>query len=238
MRSPIRRPALAHAAINCLPSCAGDFRVENSPGSAGAASSTLVNCSVRPVSPRFGEHPARRADFAVEMADKRQRAALAQPPRALLDDVAGDLRHARRRRSRPRRERKDVQVRQAAFVDQLERASNMRPRSRSGKPAIRSAPNTMSGRRRRTCSQKAMASRAQVPPLHALEDEIVAGLQRQVQMRHQPLVLGEGVEQIAVGLDRIDRGQPQPLELGHLLENLPAPACRAWARPADRRHSS
>jgi hypothetical protein len=46
---------------------------------------------------------------------------------------------------------------------------------------------------------------AQVPPLHALEDHVVAGLQRQMQMRHQPFFRCDDVEQIAVGLDRIDR---------------------------------
>ena len=48
---------------------------------------------------------------------------------------------------------------------------------------------------------------AQMPPLHALEDEIVAGLQRQMQMRHQPRVGRQRIEQIAVGLDGIDRRQ-------------------------------
>ena len=58
---------------------------------------------------------------------------------------------------------------------------------------------------------------AQMPALHALQDHVVAGLQRQMQMRHQPRLGGDGVEQIVVGLDRIDRGQPQALHVGHLL---------------------
>ena len=120
------------------------------PGSAGAASHTGVKCSVRPMPPRFRQHPPRRADFAVEMARERQRAALAQTPRALFDNGAGQLRHPRRRRARARRERKDMQMRQAAFVDEVERRSNIASVS-VGKPAIRSAPNTVSGRSRRTC---------------------------------------------------------------------------------------
>ena len=43
---------------------------------------------------------------------------------------------------------------------------------------------------------------ARMPPLHPLQDQIVAGLQRQMQMRHQPLVVRDHVEQIAIDLDR------------------------------------
>ena len=64
-----------------------------------------------------------------------------------------------------------------------------------------SAPNTMSGRM--PAQQPAERDRvlAGVPPLHALEDEIVAGLQRQMQMRHQAIMLRESVDEIAIGLD-------------------------------------
>ena len=55
-----------------------------------------------------------------------------------------------------------------------------------GKPAMMSAPNTMSGRSRRTCVAERDRVGAQMPALHALEDQVVAGLQRQMQMRHQP----------------------------------------------------
>jgi hypothetical protein len=44
-----------------------------------------------------------------------------------------------------------------------------------------------------------------MPPLHPLQNHVVAGLQRQMQMRHQPLVIRDDVEQITVGLDGIDR---------------------------------
>jgi len=60
--------------------------------------------------------------------------------------------------------------------------------SRSEKPAMMSAPSAISGRSRRTCAQNSMASLAQMPPLHPLQDQIVAGLQRQMQDGgHQPL---------------------------------------------------
>ena len=54
-----------------------------------------------------------------------------------------------------------------------------------------SAPNAMSGRSRRSVVAEGDRVLARVPALHALEDQIVAGLQRQMQMRHQPLVLRE-----------------------------------------------
>src|SRR6266536_2196938 len=41
-----------------------------------------------------------------------------------------------------------------------------------------------------------------------------------MQMRHQPPVDGERIEEFAVGLHRIDRREPQPRELGHVFQNL------------------
>ena len=41
-----------------------------------------------------------------------------------------------------------------------------------------------------------------------------------MQMRHQPRIVGDGVEQIAIGLDRIDRRNPQPLQLRHMPQDL------------------
>ena len=119
----------------------------------------------------------------------------------------------------PRRERKDVQMGEPAFVDQVERARKHRlglgRKARDDVGAehhVRPQPPHLVAERDRVG--------AQVPPLHALEDEIVARLQRQMQVRHQPRVIGEGIEQVAVGLDRIDRREPQPRELRHMLEDL------------------
>ncbi len=47
--------------------------------------------------------------------------------------------------------------------------------------------------------------RARVPPLHPLQNQIVARLQRQMQMRHQAFILRDHVEQIAIDLDLINR---------------------------------
>ncbi len=46
---------------------------------------------------------------------------------------------------------------------------------------------------------------AGMPPLHPLQNQIVAGLQRQMQMRHQTFIACDHIEQIAVDLDLIDR---------------------------------
>ena len=103
-------------------------------------------------------------------------------------------------------------MRQPAFVDEVERTREHRlglgREARDDVAAehhVRPQPPHLVAERDRIGAQMA--------PLHALEDEIVAGLQRQMQMRHQPRVVGERVEQVTVGLDRIDRGEPQPLEL-------------------------
>src|SRR4051794_7640386 len=75
---------------------------------------------------RLREHAAARADFTVEMTAQRHRAFLAQAPGAFLNDAARNLRHARSRRAGPWRERKDVQVSEPAFVDEIERTREHR----------------------------------------------------------------------------------------------------------------
>ena len=62
---------------------------------------------------------------------------------------------------------------------------------------------------------------AAVAPLHALQDQIVARLQRQMQMRHQPGLVAERVPEIAVDLARIERRKPQTRQLGKNGEQLP-----------------
>src|ERR1700722_10563042 len=45
---------------------------------------------------------------------------------------------------------------------------------------------------------------ARMSALHAFEDQIVAWLKREMQMRHQPRILPNHIEQFVVDLDRID----------------------------------
>src|SRR5258707_3872626 len=52
-----------------------------------------------------------------------------------------------------------------------------------------------------------------------------------MQMRHQPRVIGERIEEVPVGFDCIDRRKPQPCELRHVFQNLlhqRAKLGRAW----------
>ena len=90
-----------------------------------------------------------------------------------------------------------------------------------GKPAIRSAPKTRSGRSRRRLASEADHVVAQVPALHPLEHEVVARLDRQVQVRQQPRLVGHQLAQVGVDRGRVERGQPQPPQLGHLGQEAP-----------------
>ena len=49
----------------------------------------------------------------------------------------------------------------------------------------------------------------QVTALHAFENHIVARLKRQMQMRHDPMILGNGINQVFISLDRVNRGQSE-----------------------------
>src|SRR3974390_886535 len=66
----------------------------------------------------FGQHQPVRADLRFEMRAQRRLTLLTQAPRALLDHLAVELRHTCGRCAGPRREWKDVQLREAAVVQQ------------------------------------------------------------------------------------------------------------------------
>ena len=101
-----------------------------------------------------------------------------------------------------------------------------------------SAPKTMSGRRRFTCFAEGDRVVAQMAALHALQHHVVAGLQREMQMRHQAGLGGDHVEKIVVRLDRVDGGDAQPLQLRHVAQEAlhqgaelrlaAAGPCRSW----------
>ena len=178
-------PPIYHAASNCRPSWPATATSRMTPGSTGGVEPHRRELRRARDAAALGQHAAARADFAIEMAAQRRLALLAQAAGAVLDDVARDLRHPRRRRAGPRRERKDVKLRQPAFVDQIERAGKhllgLGRKARDDVAAERhigpQPPHLIAERNR---------VGAQMPALHALEDHVVAGLQRQMQMRHQP----------------------------------------------------
>ena len=82
-----------------------------------------------------------------------------------------------------------------------------------------SAPNTMSGRSRAHVADERQRIGAQMPALHALEDHIVAGLQRQMQMRHQPAVRRWRRYSASSASIEVDRGDAQPRQIGHVPED-------------------
>ena len=96
-----------------------------------------------------------------------------------------------------------MKVRQSAFVDQIERARKHFLRlGRKAGDDVGAEHNVGPYAAQQPAEIDGISAR--VPALHALENEIVAGLQRQMQVRHQPIVLRKGVDEIAIGLDRID----------------------------------
>ena len=101
-----------------------------------------------------------------------------------------------------------------------------------GNPAIRSAPNAMSGRSARKPRAQADHVGATVAALHALQDQIVAGLHAEVQMRHQARLARDQIDQIGVDLGRIDRGQAQARQLGHEAQQPSDELAESWAGPA------
>src|SRR5262249_17434521 len=69
-----------------------------------------------------GQDAMPAAHLRVEVTAQPRLAFLAQPPGAVLDHLALDLRHAHGGRAEPRREWKDVEMREPAFIDESERA--------------------------------------------------------------------------------------------------------------------
>ena len=58
-----------------------------------------------------------------------------------------------------------------------------------------------------------------VPPLHPLQDHVVARLQRQMDMRHHAVMLRDQIEQAVVHLDPVEGRQAQPGQIGHGAQN-------------------
>src|SRR5215471_17730959 len=97
-----------------------------------------------------------------------------------------------------------MELRKTAFVNQIERtgkhffALGWKPGDNVGaKSDVRTQPPNLMAESDRIA--------ARMTALHALENDIVARLQRQVKMRHQPRLACESIQQVDVGLDRVDR---------------------------------
>ncbi len=162
----------------------------------------------------FDQHRRDGADARRQRARQRGGAGFAQARRALVDDVAGNLRHARRRRARPGAVGEDVQVVERGFLDQRQRVGEHGP-------ALGRESRDEVGAERDARPQAARAAArgervgAAVPARHALQHEVVAGLDREMEMRHEARLLAHQTPEIVVDLHRIERGEAQPLERRH-----------------------
>src|SRR5271166_1865202 len=139
------------------PVMAGDGEIEDRARRGGACEPNRRELLGMATPARHREHPAGRTDLRREMAIESGLVFLTQAGCALLHRCARDLRHARGGRAGPRREWKDVEMRQRAGIDEIERA---------GEHLLgfgRKAGNHVGaeheiGRRLRSCAQKAIAS--------------------------------------------------------------------------------
>ena len=167
------------------------------------------------------------ADARPELGGESGLSCRPQSRRPLLDDSIGNRRHARGRGAGPGAVRKHMNKGEPAFLDQIEAAAkHVLGFGRKTRDQV--------GAERQLRAQRAGPVRdlnrigAQMPPLHTLQDQVVARLQRQMQMRHQPLLLGDEPPQLGIDLDRIERGEAQPFELGHRGEQSADHLTEAW----------
>ena len=81
-----------------------------------------------------------------------------------------------------------------------------------GKPAMISAPNAASGREHGPVDDRSISARRAA--FHAFQDQVVARLHADMEMRHQTRFIRDQAEQV-VDFRRIDRAEPQPRQIGH-----------------------
>ena len=99
----------------------------------------------------------------------------------------------------------------------------MRERAREGRFALGREAGDDIGAERHVGPRGAQARgdgvrvRDAVAPLHAREDQVVAGLQAEMDVRHQPRI-AEALDQPVVDLGRIERRETQPLEVRKPIE--------------------
>ena len=139
------------------------------------------------------QRPAALAQLRAQKPVQRRLATRAQPGRALL---------AQRRRPPAASARPACRAgaRTGKTCRKVSPASSTRSSvppniasSSVGKPAIRSAPKHEVGAQRRRRRGEPDDVGPPMPPLHALEHQVVAGLHGEVEMRHQPRLLGHQV---------------------------------------------
>ena len=172
-----------------------------------------IFCAADPVA--LDQNVLLRADQALHMTEPGRVGGFAQAFRPLLDDLAGELRHAGRRRSLTWREGEDVQMGEAAFLDDLQRVLEMLVRfggeagdDIGAEGGVRAQPADVLA--------KGDGILARMAALHPLQNEIVAMLQREMEMRHEARLGRDRLHQVFIGLDGIDRGKAQPVEFRYV----------------------
>src|SRR5258708_10434376 len=89
-----------------------------------------------------------------------------------------------------------------------------------GNPAMKSAPEYHTGAPAPQFAGERDRIRSRMAPLHPLEDEVVAGLQRQMQVRHQAFLRSERIHHTPASIsmqsreDSRSRSRSLPLEGG------------------------
>src|SRR5262245_32347710 len=157
----------------------------------------------------FDQDSLSRAEKCSEVTLVGDLARRAQPGGALLYDPARKLGHAGCRRALAWRERKDVEMGKPTFLDDFQRiAEHFLRFGRESRDDVSAEDDV--GAQPPDILAKADGIVPEMAALHALQDHVVAGLQRQMQVRHQPRFRGNGVDEIVVRLDGIDRGKPKP----------------------------
>ena len=176
-----------------------------------------------PVSPRFAPAIATGAKLSVwplpslsirtgwivptRLSSQRLRGlggGVTEPGGAGLNQFARKLRHARGGRVGPRRKGEDVSGDDVAIFDQFQ-CVQCHFFSFGGKSGDEVGADRGVGSRGFDALDGANRVGAAVAALHPLEDHVVAGLQRQMEVRHQARFASDQFEQRVVDLDAVER---------------------------------
>ena len=188
------------------------------PGAWSPASFVWAKPSVRPRSGRSIRSSTERPCIAARWrgdalaGSARRRAARSSHGRGR------DLRHPGGGRARAGAEREDVQPGQAALLDQPQRVLEHRL-GLGGEAGDQVGAEDDVGAGGADLLAEADGVVAEVAALHSLEDQVVAGLEGEVQVRHQARLAGDRLHEQRVGLDRVDGGEAQARQVGDAAED-------------------
>lgn len=145
-----------------------------------------------------------RADPAVQMPGQRRVTGGAQAPGAFVDKFGGMLGHAGGRGSGPGAVGEDVQEGEPRVLNEGQGVLEGRF-ALGGKAGDQIGAEGCLWTRTSHRRGQGQGVGARVPPLHALEDEVVARLQGEVQVGHESRLGSDQTEQPRVDLGRVNR---------------------------------